>query len=379
MSGQITDEQEASQQRDVVELNGLTKQFEDIVAVNDVTLSVKDGEILTLLGPSGCGKTTTLRMIAGFETPTTGEVRLTGRDVSEVPPYKRDTGMVFQRYALFQHMTVADNVAFGLKMQGTPASEIDRRVSEMLEMVRLGGLEGRYPAELSGGQQQRVALARSLVIEPSVLLLDEPLANLDKKLREEMRLEFLRLHEKLDVTMVYVTHNQEEALMISDRMAVMSEGNLHQVGTPEEIYRNPNDEFVADFIGQATFLPGTVTASGSACTVELQMGEEIEVAASSIGSPEETEIGTDVTVLFRPEKFHIERHTGADVGRNQFTGQVEESTYLGDKVVYYVRVGDERIQVDQQSLRQSGGIDDGDEVLISFDKDTPLVLPLGGQ
>jgi len=379
MSGKITDTQDASQQRNVVELNGLTKEFKNLVAVNDVTLSVKDGEILTLLGPSGCGKTTTLRMIAGFETPTKGEIRLAGTDVSDTPPYKRDTGMVFQRYALFQHMTVADNIAFGLKMQGTPDSEIDSRVLEMLEMVRLSGLQGRYPAELSGGQQQRVALARSLIIEPLVLLLDEPLANLDKKLREEMRMEFLRLHEELDVTMVYVTHNQEEALMISDRMAVMSDGNLHQVGTPEEIYLNPNDEFVADFIGQATFLPGRVTDTGGLHTIELQMGGMIEVAPSSIENPEETEVGTDVNVLFRPEKFHIERHTGADIERNRFTGHVEESTYLGNKVEYYVRVGDERIQVDQQSLTQARGIDDGDKVLISFDEDTPLVLPLGGQ
>ncbi|SDY95896.1 ABC transporter ATP-binding protein [Halopenitus persicus] len=379
MSGQITDAQDVSKQKNVVELNALTKEFQDLVAVNDVTLSVKDGEILTLLGPSGCGKTTTLRMIAGFETPTKGEIRLTGDDVSETPPYKRDTGMVFQRYALFQHMTVADNIAFGLKMQGTPDSEIDSRVSEMLEMVKLSGLQGRYPAELSGGQQQRVALARSLIIEPSVLLLDEPLANLDKKLREEMRMEFLRLHEELDVTMVYVTHNQEEALMISDRMAVMSDGNLHQVGTPEEIYLNPNDEFVADFIGQATFLSGSVTDAGSIYTIELQMGGVIEVARSSIESPDETEVGSDVNVLFRPEKFHIEKHTGADIGRNQFTGHVEESTYLGDTIEYYVRAGNERIQVNQQSLTQAREIDDGDEVLISFDEDTPLVLPSRGQ
>lgn len=360
---------------EVVELQGLTKQFEDVVAVQDVNLSVRDGEILTLLGPSGCGKTTTLRMIAGFETPTEGIVRIAGNDVSEIPPYKRDTGMVFQRYALFQHMTVADNVAFGLKMQGVPNNEIDERVDEILDMVQLHDLHGRYPAELSGGQQQRVALARALVIEPAVLLLDEPLANLDKKLREEMRLEFLRLHHELDVTMVYVTHNQEEALMISDRMAVMSDGELHQVGTPEEVYQNPNDQFVADFIGQATFLGGSVEEVGSQYRIELDIGSTIEVDESCVSEPDTSGVGSKVNVLFRPERFQLQNGDSSDDSGNQFTGTIEESTYLGNKMDFFIRIGDERIKVEQQNLRQLPDADVGDEVSIIFDQDGPVVLP----
>lgn len=361
----------------VVELRGLTKEFEDVVAVKDVDLSVRDGEILTLLGPSGCGKTTTLRMIAGFEIPTEGSIRIQGKDISQTPPYKRDTGMVFQRYALFQHMTVADNIAFGLKMQKVHDEEIDRRVEEILEMVQLEGLGGRYPAELSGGQQQRVALARSLVIEPAVLLLDEPLANLDKKLREEMRLEFLRLHEELDVTMVYVTHNQEEALMISDRMAVMSEGELHQVGTPEEVYQNPNNRFVADFIGQATFLSGVVAEVGESYKVDLEIGTEARINRSAVSDTESITERTQVNVLFRPERFSISETGASEQGVNSFTGTIEEMTYLGNKVDYFIRVDDDRIKVEQQNVRQLPELEEGKEATITFDEDAPVVLPGG--
>jgi spermidine/putrescine ABC transporter ATP-binding subunit len=372
-------QQTVSQDEEVVKLEQVRKEFADIVAVDDVDLSIRDGEILTLLGPSGCGKTTTLRMIAGFETPTAGDVYISGSNVSDIPPYKRDTGMVFQRYALFQHMTVADNVAFGLKMQGVPGDEINRRVDEILEMVQLPELKNRYPAELSGGQQQRVALARSLVIEPAVLLLDEPLANLDKKLREEMRLEFLRLHEELDVTMVYVTHNQEEALMISDRMAVMSDGQVHQVGTPEEVYHEPADEFVADFIGQATFLAGELTSiSERSCDVDLDIGSTISVDPSTLANREQSHEGDRVNVLFRPERFEIAPASDSAARNNSLRGSVIESTFLGNKMDYFVDVGGQTIHVEQQNLQRVSQIENDTDVDISFERDTPLVLPAKG-
>jgi spermidine/putrescine ABC transporter ATP-binding subunit len=375
----IESQQIVSQDEEVVKLEQVRKEFGDIVAVDDVDLSIRDGEILTLLGPSGCGKTTTLRMIAGFETPSSGEIFINGSNVSEIPPYKRDTGMVFQRYALFKHMTVADNIAFGLKMQGVPGGEIDQRVDEILEMVQLPQLKNRYPAELSGGQQQRVALARSLVIEPTVLLLDEPLANLDKKLREEMRLEFLRLHEELDVTMVYVTHNQEEALMISDRMAVMSDGQVHQVGTPEEVYHEPTDEFVADFIGQATFLAGELTTvSKASCDIDLDIGSTITVDPSILVNREQSHERDRVNVLFRPEKFEINTASESAATTNSLRGSVIESTFLGNKMNYFVDVGGETIHVEQQNLQRVSRVGNDTDVDISFENDTPLVLPAKG-
>jgi len=356
----------------VVELSGLTKRFRDVTAVEDVDLAIREDELLTLLGPSGCGKTTTLRMIAGFETPSEGVVRITGRDVTNTPPYNRDTGMVFQQYALFPHMSVADNIAFGLEMQGVPDEEIEQRVTDALEMVRLGGRGDRYPKELSGGQQQRIALARALVIEPSVLLLDEPLSNLDKKLREEMRLEILRLHRELDVSMVYVTHNQEEALTMSDRMAVMNDGHIHQVGSPEEVYQEPADEFVADFIGNANLLSGSVSAvDGDHYTVELDVGERVRLHRSTAGAVDVAE-GAGVTLLFRPERFAVDAGADAD---NTIEGEVRETTYLGSRMDYFVRVDGSDLHVVQQNIAGDRTFDAGDRVTLSFGEATPFAIP----
>jgi spermidine/putrescine ABC transporter ATP-binding subunit len=379
MSRTETGPREGEQRQEtVVELESLTKRFRDVTAVDDIDLSIADGEFLTLLGPSGCGKTTTLRMIAGFETPSEGVVRIDGDTVTKTPPYNRDTGMVFQQYALFPHMSVADNIAFGLEMDGVPDAEITERVRDALAMVRLEGLGDRYPEELSGGQQQRVALARALVIEPSVLLLDEPLSNLDKKLREEMRLEILRLHRELDVTMVYVTHNQEEALTMSDRMAVMNSGKIHQVGTPREVYHRPTDSFVADFIGNANLLDGEVTAQADGqLTVSLDAGSDVTVDEDA-ATARKVQTGERVTLLFRPERFRV--YPGdADVdAENTITGTVEEVTFLGSRIDYYVRVGDTRLHVVQQNLEEGETFEENDEVTMGFRTDSPFLIPETG-
>ena len=245
-----------------LDIASLAKRYGDFYAVRDVTLSVADGEFLVLLGPSGCGKTTTLRMVAGFIEPTSGTVRLGGTDVTLLPPWKRNAGMVFQSYALFPHLSVAQNVAFGLEMRKLPRADIERRVEEVLALVRLQGYGGRLPRQLSGGQQQRVALARALAIRPDVLLLDEPLSNLDAKLRQEVRVEIRELQRQLGLTTVMVTHDQEEALTMADRLVVMNEGQVRQVGSQRDLYERPSDRFVAGFVGRSTFLAGTVEAPG---------------------------------------------------------------------------------------------------------------------
>src|SRR5712671_7761955 len=245
-----------------VDLRGLSKHYGDFYAVREVSLHIADGEFLVLLGPSGCGKTTTLRMIAGFIEPSAGHVRLAGEDVTLLPPWKRNAGMVFQSYALFPHLTVAQNVAFGLEMRKLARADIARRVEETLALVRLGGYGGRLPRQLSGGQQQRVALARALVIRPDVLLLDEPLSNLDAKLRQEVRVEIRELQRQLGLTTVMVTHDQEEALTMADRLVVMNEGAVRQVGSQRDLYERPADRFVAGFVGRSTFLAGAIEAPG---------------------------------------------------------------------------------------------------------------------
>jgi spermidine/putrescine ABC transporter ATP-binding subunit len=369
--------QEVGAAESVVELSNLTKRFRDVTAVDDIDLSIRDGELLTLLGPSGCGKTTTLRMIAGFETPSEGTVAIAGETVTNTPPYNRDTGMVFQQYALFPHMTVADNIAFGLEMDGVADADITEKVREGLSMVRLEGLGDRYPKELSGGQQQRVALARALVIEPSVLLLDEPLSNLDKKLREEMRLEILRLHRELDVTMIYVTHNQEEALTISDRMAVMNQGEIRQVGTPQEIYREPSDAFVADFIGNANLLTGAVSGTAAdGYTVELDAGPELTVSDQST-SQAAVSVGDAVTLLFRPERFRVHPAGAAVSASNAIDATVVESTFLGSRMDYFVDVGGEQLHVVQQNLEDGETFDAGDDVRLGFTAESPFLIPGG--
>jgi spermidine/putrescine transport system ATP-binding protein len=287
----------------VVKLENVRKQYGSFVAVHQADFSIGRGEFFAMLGPSGCGKTTTLKMIAGFEQPTAGQVFLEGEDVSHTPPHKRNVNTVFQQYALFPHMSVFDNVAFGPRSKKLPEAEVKTRVAEMLDVVRLGEFAKRRPAQLSGGQQQRVALARALVNYPSALLLDEPLAALDLKLREAMQIELKRIQREVGITFVFVTHDQGEALTMSDRIAVMSEGRVEQVGAPVDIYARPETLFVAGFIGSANLLPGTIVSSdGAGARVLLLDGTQVVVAAGNSASSAALSEGNQVTVMLRPEQ-----------------------------------------------------------------------------
>jgi spermidine/putrescine transport system ATP-binding protein len=307
----------------VIGIEHVTKAFGSFVAVDDAHFAIRRGEFFSMLGPSGCGKTTTLRMIAGFEQPTQGEIRLEGEDVSKVPPYKRNVNTVFQQYALFPHLTVSANVAFGLQAKKVAKPEIAKRVAELLEVVRLTDFVDRKPAQLSGGQQQRVALARALVNFPSALLLDEPLGALDLKLRQAMQLELKRIQREVGITFVFVTHDQEEALTMSDRIAVMSDGRVEQIGTPEEIYHRPATEFVAGFIGMANLLPAAVTAAaGGRATATLGDGTVIEADATDGLVP-----GDAGTFMIRPERMHL--RVGGDAG---FEAKVVDLVFQGPLV-----------------------------------------------
>ena len=317
----------------ILRLQGVRKVFGDTAAVDGVSLDVAPGEFLTLLGPSGCGKTTTLNLIAGFEQADGGHILLGGRAVDRLPPFKRDIGLVFQDYALFPHMTVAENVAFGLRMRRVGEAERDRRVAEALAQVRLPSVGDRRPTALSGGQRQRVALARALVIRPSVLLLDEPLSNLDLKLREEMRLEIMALQRGLGITTVLVTHDQGEALAVSDRIAVMNAGRVEQVGTPTEVYERPATRFVAAFMGTTNFIAGhaeTVAAAGTICRVATAGGPVLATAPGAIGA------GAAVVVAVRPERLH----PGEAADGLRIAGQVRQRVYLGNKVELHVALAD---------------------------------------
>jgi len=310
---------------DAVSLQGVTKQFGDVVAVRDLDLSIADGEFFSLLGPSGCGKTTTLRMIAGFEFPTSGSLLIHGNEMGLQPPNKRPINTVFQSYALFPHMTVEDNVGFGLHMKKRGSAEITDRVKRALDMVQLGHRAAAMPRQLSGGQQQRVALARALVNEPEVLLLDEPLGALDLKLRQAMQLELKDLQTRVGITFIYVTHDQDEALTMSDRIGVMNEGSLLQVGSPQEIYEHPTSRFVADFIGEINLLPAVVVDHE---TVRLR-GNHLIAASTGAGS------GESVTVAIRPERFELyDLDEPIPDGMNRIEGRVTRRIYHGD-VFYY--------------------------------------------
>ena len=330
-----------TKQKDI-ELVNVTKVYGKTVAVNDVSLAVTRGEFLTLLGPSGCGKTTALRIIAGFIQPTHGAIYIKGELMTDIPPYRRNTGMVFQNYALFPHMTAFDNIAFGLRMRRTPENEIKSRVQESFELIGLTGYENRYPRQLSGGEQQRVALARALVIEPSVLLLDEPLSNLDLKLRQKMRLEIKRIQEKTKITTIYVTHDQEEALVMSDRLALMNKGRIMQTGSPSDIYEFPRNKFVADFIGQTNFLAGKVVSMNeSKVSIQLDNGLSLEASRSVIDhhSTKITE-QLNVAVSIRPQKVKIVKGQPSKDLRNTFAGRVEDVEYVGSRVKYHINLFD---------------------------------------
>ena len=314
-----------------VGLHGVTKRFgDDVVAVDDVDLEIRDGEFFSLLGPSGCGKTTTLRMIAGLEYPTDGSVRIFGEEMGLRPPNRRPVNTVFQSYALFPHMNVEQNVGFGLRMQKVEKSLVTKRVNEAIDLVELTGLNKRRPGALSGGQQQRVALARALVNQPKVLLLDEPLGALDLKLRQTMQLELKDIQKNVGITFIYVTHDQEEALTMSDRIGVMNAGKLAQVGRSEEIYESPSSLFVASFVGDMSFLPAQVAEPGA---VRLAGGEIVQAKTNS--SP-----GTKVTLALRPEKLHLFSDV-AEVppGRNVVNGTITRRTFYGGSLFYEVDIG----------------------------------------
>ena len=346
-----------------LQLTGLTKTYGDVRAVAGVDLDIRQGELVVLLGPSGCGKTTTLRMIAGFVTPTAGEIRLGGRDITRQPPWKRNTGLVFQSYALFPHLNVTDNVAFGLRMRKLPQPDITAKLSNVLRLVRLDGLAQRLPRELSGGQQQRVALARALVIEPDVLLLDEPLSNLDAKLRQEVRVEIRELQKKLGLTTVMVTHDQEEALTMADRLVVMSNGEVQQVGSQRDLYEKPANAFVAGFVGRTNLLHGRVESAG------IFRGN----SGLSIRCRNEAHSGGQ-TLALRPERLSLARApiAGAD---NCFPGTVEFASYLGGILEYYVRLTPEdRLVVQTPNTFADQAYIVGDHLYLHWPAEASLVL-----
>ena len=316
-----------------VRLESVTKTFGGVTASDSVTLDIPEGELFFLLGPSGCGKTTILRTVAGFETPDSGRVLFDGKDVTMLPPYRRNTGMVFQNYALWPHMTVFENVAYGLRLRKVARSEVTKRVEAALEMVRMPRERDRYPNQLSGGQQQRVALARALVIKPGCLLLDEPLSNLDAKLRLEMRAEIRRIHDETGVTTIYVTHDQKEALSMAERLAVLSAGRVVQIGPPGEVYHRPADAFVAAFIGETNLLPGTVrSADGERVAVDTEIGRVAGVAQSFPG----VRPGARCIASIRPEDVTLAAGKADD---NSFEGTLAQYTFLGEVGQYVVRVG----------------------------------------
>ena len=334
------------------------KTKKDFKAVNNVSLTIEPGEFVTLLGPSGCGKTTTLRMIAGFESPDEGEIYLGEEPINALTPNKRDTAMVFQSYALFPHMNIYDNVAYGLKLRKVPSAEIKQRVFNMLDLVGLTGMENRYTNQLSGGQQQRVALARALVVEPGVLLFDEPLSNLDAKLRVQMRTEIRRIQQQLGITAIYVTHDQSEAMAISDNIILMKQGVIAQMGTPLDIYYRPNSEFVADFIGECNFLKGTVRDRTADETVVEVNGHPVSVATDA---SHPASVGDAAEIVLRPEAIII-----GDEG--QLPCKVELSCFMGSYQNYHVRVGDTLVKITDNCPVNKKIFNVGDDACISFDK-----------
>ena len=349
----------------LLRLEGVSKRFADTAAVDNLSLDIFEREFFALLGPSGSGKTTLLRLLAGFERPDSGKILLDGEDIAGVPPYRRPVNMMFQNYALFPHLNVASNIAFGLRQERMPRREIRQRVAELLALVKLEGLERRRPHQLSGGQRQRVALARSLAKRPKVLLLDEPLAALDRKLREQTQFELAKLQEQLGTTFVIVTHDQQEAMTMAHRMAVMDNGRVIQVAPPSEVYEQPASRWVADFIGDVNLLEGEVkTTQSGVATVAGKNGEEFRLAVSADIWP-----GMHVWAAVRPEKIQVGPQPPADAADNKFRGVVEDIAYRGNVIVYRVRlaVGDELMaSVANASRLMELPISRGDEVWLSW-------------
>ncbi len=350
----------------MVQLDNVSKKFDESYAVENVSLNIKSGEFLTLLGPSGCGKTTTLRMIAGFEKPTSGSIYINGKKMDNIEPYHREVNTVFQSYSLFPHMTVFDNIAFGLKMKKVKKEEIEERVNKVLKMVQLADFGKRKPKQLSGGQQQRVAIARAIVNNPSVLLLDEPLGALDLKLRKQMQLELKHLQQELNITFIYVTHDQEEALTMSDRIVVMNAGKIEQAGTPYEIYEKPQTRFVADFIGETNIIGGNVTEIKENYAV-LEFGsQEVYVPNNNY------QTGEKMFISVRPEKIHL--HTVQQEGKISLKGRVKEKVYIGSLVKWIIDVGNGNEVKVQQSASDVEDLALDTEVFVSWNPDNSVVL-----
>jgi ABC-type Fe3+/spermidine/putrescine transport system ATPase subunit len=356
-----------------IRLKDLVKRFGALEAVSHVSLDIKDGELFTLLGPSGCGKTTILRLIGGFHKPDGGEIYFGDREVSAIPPYERHIGMVFQNYALWPHMTIFDNVAYGLKIKKTSAAEIAERVNHALSQVKLTGLEKRYPGQLSGGQQQRVALARALVLNPDVLLLDEPLSNLDAKIRQQVRAEIRKLQKDLSITAIYVTHDQEEALTLSDRIAVLDHGKLQQLGTPRDLYERPGNLFVADFIGINNLIPGEVKA--------IQEAKGWAAVSTPFGlikclNDGRLRPGDSCTVSVRPEVASICNSGEASDTMNVIAGTVSFASYIGNAIRYDIELGPETIfKVDVQNPWNQQPFPIAEDVHVRFPVEITLGIP----
>jgi len=357
-----------------VRLVEVVKRFGDVAAVDRINLEVRDGEFFSLLGPSGCGKTTTLRMIGGFEQPTSGLIELQGADVTWLPPYKRNVNTVFQNYALFPHLTIFENVAFGLRRRGLKGDEIRSRVTEMLALVELPGYEKRKPNQISGGQAQRVALARALINRPAVLLLDEPLGALDLKLRKQMQVELKRIQEEVGITFIYVTHDQEEAMTMSDRIAVMNHGRYEQLGDPESLYERPTTRFVAGFLGVSNLLPGTVTGTADGyAVVRLDDDTSVRVPGSLVDGSATIEVGV------RPEKIRIlAAEEAGTAGSNALSGVVKDASYVGVSTQYIVETrSGKRIAVYEQNVERTshGSLHrPGDEVRLAWSADHTFVV-----
>ena len=370
-SDALTDTKEISKDKPLLEIRGVSKKFGDFIAVNNVDLDIYQGELFCLLGGSGCGKTTLLRMLAGFEKPSSGQILIDGQDMSEVPPYKRPTNMMFQNYALFPHMTVEKNIAFGLEQDGLAKAEISDKIDSILKLVELQNYKKRRPQQLSGGQRQRVALARALVKQPKLLLLDEPLGALDKKLREQTQFELMNIQDKVGVTFVVVTHDQEEAMTLSTRIAVMDRGRFIQTGTPTEIYEYPRDRFVADFIGSANILDGKVISNlEGTIEVSTYLGKFSFKSNSNISE------GSDLFVGLRPEKISISK--AVSKSKNN-TGYIDDIGYFGDYSIYKVRLDEGQIiDVTAQNQKRPKNARDRltyeDKVNLNWDNSSAMLL-----
>lgn len=348
-----------------LELIDVAKHYKDFVAVDDVSLQIQKGEIVSLLGASGCGKTTTLRMIAGLIEPTRGTIRIEGKDMQGIPPYKRDISMVFQNYALFPHLSVYENIVYGLRMRKIKDKKVlAQKAHQMMEIVQLHGVENRLPRELSGGQQQRVSLARAMIVEPKVMLFDEPLSNLDAKLREQTRVEIRNLLKKMNVTAVYVTHDQEEALTISDRIAVMNQGKIEQITEPSTLYTMPASQFIAGFVGHANFFSGTIhRIEDGKLVLRTSAGKEIYACVPNVGT---LDVGTAATLIIRPENVQL---TGDDTeARNTFSGTVKTRIYLGSTVRYIVDLGEGCDAEIDLTAREQMNFSEGDTMNVFLDE-----------